>query len=734
MMRPRRRQRGRFPGIVAGLVSGLGVLVLFHPALVGTCLALDVLVNSRNSVISGRAGPDAFRQRFWQSDATVGQAVTFGRGAVLNVDGRYLRERQSGQAAGFENDFARHTASAGLSGNFRLAGARLRFSGNESDQRTTGADADFRRVMTREIGSSVDLGPQAIRLMGSGRFVTTLRDYVSAPSSKNEETAATASMRARVPWLGELGYRFSTQVGRNLTDHTRDTQTGHILSFNGHGRFAGGRGRMSVSANSSFASNEQKRTRAAEDRLRLPFAGGYLIDYTPENYDPLEGGYLSVPALYDGNRGVATGIDIGDAAPGDAQYHGQYRNIQYDFGEEVNISSSVLYVDRTPASPALVQWSIFVTSDPESLVWRQVDPSSVDIGYQEWGTGLRGWTVTLTEPVVARFYKMVDTRNDPTTAELLVTELEVSVREEQATDSFRMDTANNRLAAAFGYAPLPSVELGYNVAYRQRTLRNQSGRLQEMTHGFSAGWSSDAWSVAGRYEFRALDGRASGTTAVDNQSLAVTRGRGRPLAWDLSWGRTRSQGQGLDRVSNSLGFGARWRIAPALELHQRVTAGRLSDDVISGTANSIALVTTVNAAPYSGLTINLQRTHRRVSRQAGAGYTSFDDTNAEVGWRPVPLILVESEVVYQARAMRDWITRNAVTWTPLSEGRVQMHLSAGHYRETRNATTQRSGGVAVDWAASPKLMVRGSVESVVLRQSGQENRPVNVQVNGSWRF
>jgi hypothetical protein len=231
-------------------------------------------VNSRSSVVSGRAGPDAFRQRLWQSDATVGQAVNFGHGAALNVDGRYLRERQFGRAAGFESDYTRHTASAGISGHFRLSGARLFFSGNESEQRTTGADTDFRRVLTREAGSSLDLGPQAFRVTGSGRFVTTLRDYVSGPSSRNEETAATAAVRTRVPLLGDLGYRFSTRVGRDLTDKVRDTQAAHVLSFNGHGRFGGGRGRVSVSANSSFASNEQRRPRAADDRLRLPFAGG----------------------------------------------------------------------------------------------------------------------------------------------------------------------------------------------------------------------------------------------------------------------------------------------------------------------------------------------------------------------------------------------------------------------------------------------------------------------------
>jgi hypothetical protein len=336
--------------------------------------------------------------------------------------------------------------------------------------------------------------------------------------------------------------------------------------------------------------------------------------------------------------------------------------------------------------------------------------------------------------VVARFYKMVDVRNDPTTAELLVTELEVYTRGEQTTESFRVDTANNRVTATLGYTISSAVDLGYNVAYRQRTLRNQTGPLQEMSHGLSVGWSSDAWSIAGRYEIRTLDGRKSKTTDVDNQSLAVTRGRGRRLAGDLSWGRTRNQGKGLDRVSNNLGLGVRWRVAPAMELQQRVTAGRLADATGSGPANSMAVVTTVNTAPYSGLTVNLQRTHRWVSRQAGAGYTGFDDTNVDVGWHPVPLILVESEVVYQVRGTPQWITRNAATWTPLTEGRVKMHLSASHYRETRNATTQRSGGVAVDWAVSPSLTVQGSVESMVLKQSGQENLPVNVQVNGNWRF
>ena len=729
----RRRHRG-YPGIAAGFALGFGIFALLHPAFVATCRALDGLVNSSNTVLSGRAGPDAYRQRSWQSETTLGQAVTFNRNSSLRVDGRYLRERQSGRAAGVENDYARNTARVGLSGNFRLSGARFSFTGDGSDQRTTGAGADIGRVLTQEIGTSVGLGPHGFRLAGSGNFVATRRDYAAAPDSRNEEISATASVRTHIPWLGGLGYRFSTLVDRNLVDQTRDAQTGHVLSFAGHGGFAGGRGRLSVTANSNLASTEQRRPRAVGDRLRLPFAGGYLVDYSPEDYDPLEGGFASVPALYDGTRDAATVIDIGDAAPGDGQYHGQYRNIQYDFGEEVQVSSAILYVDRTPANPALAEWSIFVTSDPESLAWRQVDPGSVDIGYREWGTGLRGWTVTLSEPVATRFYKMVDVKNDPTTPELRVTELEVYVREEQGAVSNRTDTANNRFAATFGYAISPAVQVAYSAAYRRRTVRNHSDPLQEMNHGLSASWTAGAWSIAGRYAIRTLGGRGARTTDVDNQSVTVTRKRGRRLASDLSWGRTRNRGQGLDRVTNNLGLAARWQVAPAMELQQRVTAGRLSDETGGGRANSMAVVTSVNAAPYSSLTVNLQRTYRWSSRAAGAGYTGFNDTNADVTWRPVSLILLESQLAYYARTTGEWITRNTASWTPLTEGRVKMNLSASHYRETKNATTQRSGGITVDWAVSPNVTVQGSVESVVLEQSGQENRPANVQVNGTWRF
>ena len=256
-----------------------------------------------------------------------------------------------------------------------------------------------------------------------------------------------------------------------------------------------------------------------------------------------------------------------------------------------------------------------------------------------------------------------------------------------------------------------------------------------MTHGLSAGWSSNVWSIVGRYGYRALDDARARATAVDNQSLSVTRGRDRELTGDFWWGRTRNRGHGPDRVSNDLGLGVRWRAAPAMELQQRVTAGRLSYSTTGGRpANSLTVMTSLDASPYSRLQVNLARTNRWVSRQAGPGYTSFNDTNLSVSWRPVLLILVESDVSYQMRGSENWVTRNAVTWTPLEGGRVKFSLGASHYRETRNATTQRTGGVAVDFEASPRLTIQGSVDAVVLTQMGLENRPVNVQVNGNWRF
>ena len=129
-----------------------------------------------------------------------------------------------------------------------------------------------------------------------------------------------------------------------------------------------------------------------------------------EIHDPLEEELITESALYDRDRNTATIIDIGDEAPIAWQFGGDYRNIQYDFGEIVDVFGGFLFVDRILDFPDLIEWRIFSSSDPDGRIWTELDPQAAEATYTELSTGLQGWELTLSSPVSARFIKIVDVK------------------------------------------------------------------------------------------------------------------------------------------------------------------------------------------------------------------------------------------------------------------------------------------------------------------------------------
>jgi hypothetical protein len=206
------------------------------------------------------------------------------------------------------------------------------------------------------------------------------------------------------------------------------------------------------------------------------------------------------------------------------------------------------------------------------------------------------------------------------------------------------------------------------------------------------------------------------------------------LTTDLSWSRTDDESQQTRRTSNNLGLAVTWPVAPALQLQQSVVVSRLSDRELNQTSKALAVMLGATGNPIPTLTIELQVSDRRVSQEAGTGFSRFQDSVLDLGWRPVPLISLQSEVRYSARARGDWLTRNSTSWEPFSGGSFKTRLTASQYRDTRTGETQRGGGIAAEWGVRSNLTLRGSMESVFYKTAGQGNSPLNSEVSGTWRF
>jgi hypothetical protein len=723
--------RGVPPGFSRSVVLPLAILLLgLHPT---RSRALDGVVNGRSSVQEGRAGAETYRQVSTETEVNASQYLRLAGGFQVGLDGRAQRELFRSRLGATRNNFDRRTrqADAFLDHNGRLGGFRL--GALAFDQKTLGAGAEVPRLKRGQLETSAAYGRGRTRVSASGLFLASRREFHLADPLRDEEWSGSFELRSGIPRVGALGYRFSTLTDRNLNLESRSTRSTQTITFDGSSRFGGGRGLVALRTTSGFFTQTQTREMGGVGvRLVLPHAAGFLLDDSPELHDPLEAEMTPAVALYDGDRQIATMVQIGDSAPAVREFGGDYRNIVFDFGEAVEPDSAVIYVDHTIVSPEMLRWQVFISNDPEGRRWEEA--SGAGVAYAEWGVGLQGWTVVFSQPVSARFLKMVDVKLGPTTADLSVTELEVFTRVDQVTDRDRSDTTNHRVGLSLGYQLFSGVRASYDLSYRRRTLTGQPGVLEDLGQGFTTSWSRGIWAVSGHYEVRALEGRQSRDTRASTQTVTLKRSQSKDLVSTLSWSRVHDQSVGVEKISNSLSLASNWNAAPALRLSQRVIGAQLTDHAANRTATSLGVVTSVIGEPTGTISLDLEESERWASQEAGTGFSRFGDTSFILRWRPVPLISLESMTRYQMRGTGHWLTRNSITWELLSGGDLTAGLSAQQFRDTRARETQQSGGVQFEWAARPSLTIRGNVQTVALKAAQQKNSPLNAEIRGTWRY
>jgi hypothetical protein len=695
-------------------------------------LAIDGALDIRSTAQEGRAGAEKYTQRSTVSQITANQHLSLMHHFGLRFDGGLMRERFRSRFGLSRTDYTRRTGRGGASLDLSGGGGRLMLDAQTFDQKTDGDEVDSPGLRRNQLNGAAQVKHGWIDVGSGGSFTSSRRSSESAGVQRNEEWTGTISSRMKIPRLGEVRYKFASLTGRDLNLHTRTDQTTHTVNYSGSIRFAGGRGTIATKETSSFFTQTQtRRVEEPGNRLIPPDAAGYLLDDTPGLHDPLEGELTTEPDLYDGNRQTPTLVQIGDSAPAVRQFGGDYRNIVFDFGEAVDVESMIIYIDKTLPVPGMIQWSVFTSNDPDGRIWEE--SADAQLAYAEWGVALQGWTVTFPQTASARFFKVVDVKLGPTAAELSVTELEAFTLGDVAK-RVRSETVNHRLGLSMQYEVTSGLRAGYDLTYRHRTLTGATDALRSQGHGFSANWTKNAWSVSGRHEIRRMTGRRSQGTDVSSQSLTAKRGREGALVSMLSWSRVDDRSGENDKLSNSVSLGYTWPAAPLLRIDQRITTARLADYAADRTSTSLTAVTTVNGAPVPSISLNLQQSERWVSEEAGTGFSRFDDTSLTVGWRPVPLIMLQSAIRYQLRDRGDWLIQSSATWEPLSEGTVSMGLSANHLRDTRANETQRGGGVRLEWRARPSLTLQGNLEALGLKRASAKDSPLNTELRGILRF
>ncbi len=202
----------------------------------------------------------------------------------------------------------------------------------------------------------------------------------------------------------------------------------------------------------------------------------------------------------------------------------------------------------------------------------------------------------------------------------------------------------------------------------------------------------------------------------------------------LSWSRTEDDNYNAHYLTRAVTGDATWRAAPLLAITQRVTRGWRDGQVGAEDSDSWVANTEIRSTPRPGMRLDVTRVNRWVSREAGAGFTSYAETQVDASWEVLPLVVWSGQYVSQKREQRDWILRNSVSWTPLPGGSVLFNLQASDYQDSRINQLRRGGGASVDWQARRRLLLSAGFDKSYERLEGRQSWPLSFQARGYWTF
>lgn len=698
--------------------------------------AVDGRLDYRDNRQDGGSSGADYSLQMIRQEALLNQRIELARSLALLLDFRYLDEDSRSEIDGARSSWQALTRRAGLALHYHDDWLRLNLEGNGQRRDFRVANAAELLYDRRQLGGWANVqSHRGVKAQGSWLESWSRRGETLDLAPELQETAQSLSLETTPVRLGALHYRISRLRRDDGERDLVDLNTTHGLRYSGDVTFANRRGSLGVTARSRWF--EQKTTyggEAAHSILLIPFDAAWRVDVSPDFHDPLEDASLQAPELYDRDLDTATAIDLGDDAPAGWQEGGDYRNIHYDFGEAETLVGGTLYVAQRALVPELLTWRFFVSDDPEGRVWSELPGGAVTWTYHEWSDERRGWSFNMSEALSTRRFKIVNEKLGPVAPVLRVTELElytpvaeVPSREVSgANDSQRLNTTLN-------YALSGNLGFRYDLGLRQRSY-GSAGELNEDIHNLGLNWHRGQWRSSLRYELQHLSRGGERTTNVATATLSIGKRWEAGHALNVYASQVRDRSRDRNRVTNALSLGGTWHLAPDLRFDQRVSYGWLDDYRQDLSSSSVTVNSTLRGAPYNWLFADLARVDRWVKREAGIGFTRFNDTTFGLGWTPWPLLTFRSNIVYQVREDSELLTRHSVNWTPLTGGKISIRLHGTMVSDTRVDSDQRSVGVNASWELRPRLNLEGGLEAQSYERAGTRNSPLSSHLRGSLSF
>ena len=687
-------------------------------------MAIDGRIDLRDDYQEGRAGEEKYTVHTRREQGLLRQS--FQLFPTIGMDARFqlIDENSDSRTDAGETSFRTLTYQPGVTSSYRSGWVRIGFNGNGYRREQEGdqfAGSTIERLDYSGWVTMMGLGDSDL----TGRWKKTYSWRQEGDEAEQEVQERNGSIDAShaAGKAGKLRYRFTDLENKAVTRSMRTSHSSHMIEYTNNLRFFNDRLDVYVRGRTEFFRQKIVNENVAEQPiLLLPLDGGFLLDDTPEVLDPLEGGATAVPALHDRDLLGPTPINIGDNGEAVREFGGDYRNIVYDFGDGTAIDSAYLYIDRTILVPAMFEWRVFVTDDPEGRSWEELGASNFATVYREWGTGTQGWEINFSEPLSTRFFKLVDVKIGPTVPDLYVTELEVyTFGEAEVTTIDRIRT--DRTNGSVGYRIAQGLNVRYDINYREREFSEEERDLLERSHGAQAGLQRWGFLLSGRHEIHNLVSATKRNSDVATSSVSLRHGKQTAFSSSAGWSRSKDRSFTLDKVTDSYSLGFIWMIAPALRLSQKINHGRLDDSAEETRSRSYSATTNIQSRPVPSLTIDILRTDRWVNQEASSGFVRFNNTNSSVRWSPVPQVTLRSDVRYKVREESSWTAQNFLSWQIIPGGQLQPSLTVNHFRDTRSDLSQVGAGFMLVWRASRNLFAEGNIETQKHTTRGAVNTP-----------
>ncbi len=697
-------------------------------------LALDGSLGFRQSAQEGGRGAADYSLQVISRDASAQQFLGLWPGASLRIEA-FVRDDATQSRVGSANSaWSQLSQHAGAALRYGHRGLRLELSASGRRRDQTPDPGLRTRQDLGQLGAWAQWrAHRRLRLSGSLLSSRAWREEAAQAEVETREQLQAAGLDLQLT-PGTWRYNFSRQRSEQLARGSDATHSSHQLAFAGDLGLLGDRGRLSLSARSRRFTQELAQRELQGELLLEPVLAGVRVDPTPELDDPLEAPLVAVVELIDLDRRTPTAVDLGDEAEPGLQFGGDYRNLVLDLGAPAAVSRLRVYVEARPVAPELMQWSVYLADDAEGKVWTRQEAASASARYREWDEDLQGWEFGLAAPLTARYLKLVNVKLGPVAPQLRVTELEAATSALLPGGKDRETSLSHRLETGLELRLGPSWRTRLDLGLRLRDHAGERADQEEWIQGWGLYWTRGAWAAVGRLEWRQLDSGGLRQSDIAARSVMLRRRLGGIHALGLRGEETRDRGLGSDRRSRSLSLSAEWQLAPALRLDQRLSHSWLRDAGADLRTRALTAATTLHSVPFNWLFLDLGRVDRWSEREAGLGYTRFNDTEITVGWLPVPLISLRSHFVYQDRGEGEWFIQHSLTWTPAPGGDLALRLQANEFSDTRVDTRETGAGAALTWTPRPRLLLEGGVDTQRMHRPEGNSRPVNSYFKTSFAF